>query len=99
MIFFEKMFEGRMFFTDKLMSMGANIVLCDPHRVVVTGPAQLYATHMSSPDVRAGMALLMAATVALGTSHIDNIYQIERGYDSIDSKLESLGAAIKKVDA
>src|SRR5690606_16521890 len=64
-IFFEKMFEGRMFFTDKLMAMGANIVLCDPHRVVVTGPAQLYGLHMNSPDVRAGMALLMAATNAL----------------------------------
>lgn len=96
-IFFEKMFEGRMFFTDKLMSMGANIVLCDPHRVVVTGPAQLYATSMSSPDVRAGMALLMAASVALGKSEINNIIQIERGYEGIDKKFERLGAAIKRV--
>lgn len=98
-IFFEKMYEGRMFFTDKLMGMGANIVLCDPHRVVITGPSQLYATSMSSPDVRAGMALLMAACIALGKSEIHNIYQIERGYQAIDKKLESLGAAIRKVEA
>lgn len=98
-IFFEKMFEGRMFFTDKLMAMGANIVLCDPHRVVITGPAQLYGLPMSSPDVRAGMALLMAATVALGKSEIHNIMQIERGYQDIDKKLESLGAAIRRVPA
>lgn len=97
-IFFEKMFEGRMFFTDKLMQMGANIVLCDPHRVVITGPAQLYGTHMNSPDVRAGMALLMAATNALGKSEIDNIYQIERGYQNVDKKFEALGAAISRVD-
>lgn len=97
-IFFEKMFEGRMFFTDNLMRMGANIVLCDPHRVVVTGPSQLYGTMMSSPDVRAGMALLMAALIALGRSEIANIYQIERGYQDIDKKLESLGAAVKRVE-
>lgn len=99
MIFFEKMFEGRMFFTDNLMSMGANIVLCDPHRIVVTGPAQLYANQMSSPDVRAGMALLIAANVAKGTSRIDNIYQIERGYYKIEEKLKQLGAAIIKTDS
>lgn len=97
-IFFEKMYEGRMFFTDNLMRMGANIVLCDPHRVVITGPSQLYATHMSSPDVRAGMALLMAALIGLGKSEINNIYQIERGYQQIDNKLEGLGAAIKRVE-
>jgi UDP-N-acetylglucosamine 1-carboxyvinyltransferase len=97
-IFFEKMFEGRMFFTDKLIAMGANIVLCDPHRIVVTGPAPLYGMHMSSPDVRAGMALLMAASIALGKSEIDNIIQIDRGYQQIDKKLEALGAAIKRVD-
>jgi UDP-N-acetylglucosamine 1-carboxyvinyltransferase len=95
-IFFEKMFEGRMFFTDKLMGMGANIVLCDPHRIVVTGPSHLYATNMSSPDVRAGMALLMAACIAQGKSEINNIFQIERGYQDIDKKLLSLGAAIKR---
>jgi UDP-N-acetylglucosamine 1-carboxyvinyltransferase len=97
-IFFEKMFEGRMFFTDNLMRMGANIVLCDPHRIVVTGASQLYATSMSSPDVRAGMALLMAALIALGRSEIHNIHQIERGYSGIDKKLEALGAAIKRAD-
>jgi UDP-N-acetylglucosamine 1-carboxyvinyltransferase len=99
MIFFEKMFESRMFFTDRLMLMGANIVLCDPHRIVVNGPSQLYGSHMNSPDVRAGMALLMASLIALGKSEIDNIYQIERGYMNIDKKLEGLGAAIKRVKA
>lgn len=98
-IFFEKMFEGRMFFTDNLMRMGANIVLCDPHRIVVTGASQLFSMHMSSPDVRAGMALVMAALVAKGTSEINNIYQIERGYNNIDKKLESLGAKIKRTQA
>ena len=96
MVFFEKMFEARMFFTDKLMQMGANIVLCDPHRIVVTGPAHLYGAHMSSPDVRAGMALLMAAAIAEGTSKIDNIYQIERGYMNIEKKMRALGARIKR---
>jgi len=96
MIFHEKMFEGRMFFTDKLMSMGANIVLCDPHRIVVTGPTPLVAAKMSSPDVRAGMAMVIAALAAKGTSVIDNIYQIERGYCRVFDKLTSLGAAIKR---
>ena len=98
MIFFEKMFEGRMFFTDKLMSMGANIVLCDPHRVVVTGPQQLYSAHMSSPDVRAGMSMVMAACIAKGTSTIDNVYQVERGYHNIAKKLNQLGASIQRID-
>jgi UDP-N-acetylglucosamine 1-carboxyvinyltransferase len=97
-IFFEKMFEGRMFFTDKLMQMGANIVLCDPHRIVITGPAHLYGARMSSPDVRAGMALLMAALIAEGTSRIDNIHQIERGYMNIEKKLAGLGASIRRED-
>lgn len=95
-IFHEKMFEGRMFFTDKLMAMGANIVLCDPHRVVVTGPSRLSAARMSSPDVRAGMALLMAACIAHGTSEIDNIHQIERGYYQVEHKLAALGARITR---
>lgn len=95
MIFHEKMFEGRMFFTDKLMEMGANIVLCDPHRVVVNGPTSLRASRMSSPDVRAGMALLTAALVAKGTSEINNVYQIERGYYALEKKLGALGAKIK----
>lgn len=94
-IFFEKMFEGRMFFIDSLLAMGANIVLCDPHRVVVSGPTRLSAAHLTSPDVRAGMALLMAALVAKGTSHIDNATQIERGYGDIVTKLQQLGADIQ----
>lgn len=97
MIFHEKMFEGRMFFTDKLLGMGANIVLCDPHRIVVNGPTRLMGAHLSSPDVRAGMASLMAAIVAKGKSKIDNIYQIERGYFNIEAKLAQLGVAIQSV--
>ena len=97
-IFFEKMFEGRMFFTDKLMQMGANIVLCDPHRIVVNGPSKLYAARLNSPDVRAGMSLIMAALVAEGTSVIDNIYQVERGYFDIENKLKALGAKIIRGD-
>jgi UDP-N-acetylglucosamine 1-carboxyvinyltransferase len=96
-IFFEKMFEGRMFFTDKLMAMGATIILCDPHRIVVNGPAQLYASKMSSPDVRAGMSLLIASLLAKGTSEIDNIVQIERGYYQVEKKLQALGAVIKRI--
>lgn len=98
MIFFEKMFEGRMFFTDKLMQMGANIVLCDPHRIVVSGPAKLYPARLNSPDVRAGMSLIMAALIAEGTSVIDNIYQVERGYFDIEKKLKGLGAKITRED-
>jgi UDP-N-acetylglucosamine 1-carboxyvinyltransferase len=97
-IFHEKMFEGRMFFTDKLLDMGSNIVLCDPHRVVVTGPTDLHPTKMSSPDVRAGMAMLIAALIGKGESVIDNIYQIERGYASVHEKLLSIGARIRRVD-
>lgn len=94
-IFHEKMFEGRMFFTDRLLDMGANIVLCDPHRIVVTGRKELKATNMSSPDVRAGMAMVMAALCAKGKSVIDNVYQIERGYDQVLAKLIGLGAKIR----
>jgi len=97
-IFFEKMFEGRMFFTDKLLNMGAQIVLCDPHRVVVSGKSPLVAARMSSPDVRAGMALVIAACIASGKSVIDNIYQVERGYDRVVEKLTRIGVAIKMVD-
>jgi len=99
MLFFEKMFEGRMFFTDKLIAMGAQIILCDPHRVVVNGPSKLYGSRLTSPDIRAGMALLMAALSAQGKSEIDNIQQIERGYCNIDKKLLSLGAALKRTTA
>ncbi len=97
-IIHEKMFEGRMFFTDNLMSMGANIVLCDPHRIVVNGKSQLRGAKVSSPDVRAGMAVLIAALIAQGQSEINNIQQIERGYANIEGKLRQLGAQIERVD-
>jgi UDP-N-acetylglucosamine 1-carboxyvinyltransferase len=95
-LFFEKMFEGRMFFTDSLISMGASIILCDPHRIVCVGPSQLYGTRLESPDVRAGMALVIASLAAKGESTIYNIRQIDRGYERIDEKLRSLGAKIER---
>ncbi len=98
-LIFEKMFESRLFFVDKLVSMGARIVLCDPHRAVVTGPAKLYAQQMSSPDIRAGMAMLLAALCAEGTSTIGNIGEIDRGYERIDERLRSLGARIERIEA
>jgi UDP-N-acetylglucosamine 1-carboxyvinyltransferase len=97
-LIFEKMFESRLFFVDKLVSMGARIVLCDPHRAVVTGPARLYAQQMSSPDIRAGMAMLLAALCAEGTSTIGNIGEIDRGYERIDERLRSLGAHIERLE-
>ncbi|MBM4370012.1 MAG: UDP-N-acetylglucosamine 1-carboxyvinyltransferase [Deltaproteobacteria bacterium] len=97
-LFFEKMFEGRMFFVDNLISMGAQIILCDPHRVVVVGPSQLYGTTLESPDVRAGMALLTAALCAEGRSQIFNVRQIDRGYERIDERLRALGANIQRVE-
>ena len=96
-VFFEKMYDGRMFFVDTLINMGARIILCDPHRVVVVGPSRLIGTRMESPDIRAGMALLMAALVAEGTSRIWNIAQIDRGYEAIEEKLIRLGAHIRRV--
>lgn len=93
----EKMFESRMFFVDKLINMGARIVLCDPHRAVVSGPCRLKGTEMASPDVRAGMAMVIAALCAEGTSIIHNVYQIERGYEKIAARLRALGAKIKRV--
>jgi UDP-N-acetylglucosamine 1-carboxyvinyltransferase len=98
-LIFEKMFESRLFFVDKLVGMGARIVLCDPHRAVVTGPAQLYGDRMESPDIRAGMAMLIASLCAQGTSRIGNIRQIDRGYERIDERLRSLGARIERVDS
>ena len=92
----EKMFESRMFFVDKLVGMGAKIVLCDPHRAVVSGPASLKGSDMVSPDVRAGMAMFIAALCAEGKSTIHNIYQIERGYENLAAKLKSLGAKIER---
>ena len=96
-IFFEKMFEGRMFFVDHLIGMGARIILCDPHRVVVVGPSPLYGTRLESPDIRAGMAMLLATCAARGQSTIDNIRQIDRGYERVDEKLRQLGARIERV--
>jgi UDP-N-acetylglucosamine 1-carboxyvinyltransferase len=95
---FEKMFENRLFFVDKLVNMGARIILCDPHRAVVTGPAKLYGERMESPDIRAGMAMLIASLCAEGTSTIGNVGQIDRGYERIDDRLRGLGAAIERVD-
>jgi UDP-N-acetylglucosamine 1-carboxyvinyltransferase len=93
----EKMFESRMFFVDKLIGMGARIVLCDPHRAVVSGPARLTGSELQSPDVRAGMAMIIAAMTAEGKSQIDNVYQIERGYENIVGRLSSLGGRISAV--
>ena len=90
----EKMFESRMFFVDKLIGMGARIVLCDPHRAVVSGPTRLTGSELQSPDVRAGMAMVIAAMAAEGKSLINNVYQIERGYENIVARLSSLGGKI-----
>ena len=95
---FEKMFESRLFFVDKLVSMGARIVLCDPHRVVVTGPARLYGQRLESPDIRAGMAMVIAALCAEGRSTIGNVGQIDRGYEAIDERLRALGAQVERAD-
>mgnify|MGYP002624870124 CR=1 FL=1 len=99
-LFHQKMFESRLFFVDKLIDMGAQIILCDPHRAVVIGhdrKQRLRAGRMSSPDIRAGIALLIAALSANGTSRIDNIAQIDRGYEDIESRLNSLGACIQRI--
>jgi UDP-N-acetylglucosamine 1-carboxyvinyltransferase len=96
---FEKMFESRLFFVDKLVSMGARIILCDPHRAVITGPAQLYGQRMSSPDIRAGMAMVISALCAEGTSTIGDAYQIDKGYERIDERLRTLGAHIERVES
>ncbi|MBI3162961.1 MAG: UDP-N-acetylglucosamine 1-carboxyvinyltransferase [Chloroflexi bacterium] len=95
-LFHDWMFSGRMYFTDKLVGMGARIILCDPYRVLIQGPTQLYSERLESPDIRAGMALLLAALAAKGTSTIRNIRQIERGYEKVDEKLRQLGARITR---
>ncbi len=95
-LFHDWMYEGRMFFTDKLTSMGAQIVLCDPHRCIVNGPSELYSGNVDSPDIRAGLALVLAALAANGESVIRNVGQIDRGYERIDEKLRSLGAKITR---
>ncbi len=92
----ETIFDGRLFYTDKLTQMGANIVMCDPYRVIVNGPTQLYGRTLESPDLRAGMALVLAGLIANGRTTIENIYQIERGYENIIERLRSLGADISK---
>jgi len=94
----EKMYESRMFFVDKLIGMGARIVLCDPHRAVVSGPSRLHGSELISPDVRAGMAMLIAALCAEGKSVIRNVYQIERGYEHLADRLSSLGARISRTE-
>ncbi len=97
-LFFEKMFESRMYFVDQLIAMGARIVQCDPHRIVIAGSSALQRAHMATPDIRAGMALLNAALCAQGESVIDNAQMIDRGYERIDERLRALGAHITRED-
>jgi UDP-N-acetylglucosamine 1-carboxyvinyltransferase len=97
-IIHEKMYESRLFFVDKLISMGAQIILCDPHRVVIVGPRKLIGQHVASPDIRAGMALVLAALAADGKTRIDNVQQIDRGYAELEQKLLALGASIRRVE-
>jgi UDP-N-acetylglucosamine 1-carboxyvinyltransferase len=94
----EKMFENRLFFCDKLQLMGASITICDPHRAIILGPRRLTGQRVESPDIRAGMAMLIAALCADGTTEIGNIRQIDRGYERIDERLRELGARIERVD-
>ncbi len=98
-LIFEKMFENRLFFVDKLVAMGARITLCDPHRAIVSGPSRLHGERVESPDIRAGMAMLIAALCADGTSEIGNVVQIDRGYERIDERLRALGARIERVES
>lgn len=97
-LFHNWMFEGRMYFTDKLKSMGAQIILCDPHRALVSGPTKLYGEKVESPDIRAGMALVLAALAAEGVTTIRNVGQIDRGYERVDEKLRALGARIQRLE-
>jgi len=96
-MFHDWMFSGRMYFTDKLVGMGAKIILCDPYRCLIQGPNRLYAENLESPDIRAGMSMLIAALAAKGTSTVRNIGQIERGYQDVDKKLLALGAKLERV--
>jgi UDP-N-acetylglucosamine 1-carboxyvinyltransferase len=96
-MFHDWMFSGRMYFTDKLVGMGAKIILCDPYRCLVQGPNQLYGENLESPDIRAGMSMLLAALAAKGKSTIRNVSQIDRGYENVDGKLRALGAHIERV--
>lgn len=97
-MFHDWMFSGRMYFTDKLVGMGAKIILCDPYRCLIQGPNQLYGENLESPDIRAGMSMLLAALAAKGKSTVRNIRQIERGYQDVDKKLLALGARIERVN-
>jgi UDP-N-acetylglucosamine 1-carboxyvinyltransferase len=97
-IIHEKMFENRLFFTDKLQLMGAGITICDPHRAIVVGPRRLRGQRVDSPDIRAGMAMLIAALCADGVTEIGNIHHIDRGYERIDERLQALGARMTRVD-
>jgi UDP-N-acetylglucosamine 1-carboxyvinyltransferase len=96
-LFHDWMYPSRMFFIDKLVNMGAQIVLCDPHRCIVNGPTQLFGENLESPDIRAGMSLLLAALAASGKSEIRNVSQIDRGYERVDKKFQTLGAHIQRV--
>jgi len=96
-IIHESIFEGRLFFTDQLVTMGANIIMCDPHRVVVNGPTKLYGKKLTSPDLRAGITMVLAGMIAQGTTAIENIYQIDRGYEKIEERLQKIGVDIKRV--
>lgn len=93
----ESIFEGRLFFTDQLSIMGADIIMCDPHRVVVHGPAKLYGKKLSSPDLRAGITLVLAGMIASGSTTIENIFQIDRGYEKIEERLQKIGADIRRI--
>jgi len=93
----ETIYEGRLFFTDQLNTMGANIIMCDPHRVVVTGPTKLYGKKLVSPDIRAGITMILAGMIAEGKTTIENIYQIDRGYEKIEERLKGLGVDMKRI--
>lgn len=96
-LFHEKMFESRLYFTDRLQSMGARIILCDPHRAVIVGPSRLYGQHVESPDIRAGVAMVLAGLCARGETVISNIHQIDRGYERLEDKVRALGGAIERL--
>ena len=96
-LFHEKMFESRLYFVDHLIQMGAKIVLCDPHRAVVTGPSQLRGTTVTSPDIRAGIALILAALCAKGKTTILNAQSVDRGYEAVEKELGGLGADIARL--
>ena len=94
----ETIYDRRLLWTDMLSQMGANIIMCDPHRVVIIGPNNLYGQKLISPDIRAGIALVIAALIAKGSTEIDNIYQIDRGYEKLDERLKAIGADISRID-